>query len=208
MQRPPLFERLIKSHLRCLRLLHMTIIMDRVQFEAAFETLLLRLRADMVNAVSQLRFSSTGEVQYGNSSQVLYGLADCVHNVSHKDCEVCVEKGTEKLLECCGGKAGGTVVAGHCIVRYETYKFFSRVCSGGGLDASNGPSVAVNVRVDNENGGGKGFQEKVAVVWGVGSGCLVVVVFCAWLLRRSIINKAKVGISGSKEADDDAGPGS
>ncbi|KAK0573621.1 hypothetical protein LWI29_011044 [Acer saccharum] len=130
----------------------------RAQFEAAFETLLLRLRADMAIKVlvvvnNQLMRFSTGEVQYGNrSSQVVYGLAECVHNVSRKDCEVCVEKSNDKLLKCCGGgnnyKDGGTVVvAGHCMVRYETYKFFSRVLSGGGLEASNGSSSsgAVNV---------------------------------------------------------------
>ncbi|KAI9169749.1 hypothetical protein LWI28_017142 [Acer negundo] len=138
-----------------------TIIMDwRIQFEAAFETLLLRLRADMAIKVlgvvsSQLMRFSTGEVQYGNrSSQVVYGLAECVHNVSHKDCEVCLEKSNDNLLKCCGGgdnyKDGGTVVvAGHCMVRYETYKFFSRVRSGGGLDAGNGSSSsgAVNVLI-------------------------------------------------------------
>ncbi|KAK1551868.1 hypothetical protein Q3G72_006284 [Acer saccharum] len=183
-----------------------TVIMDWwVQFEAALETLLLRLRADMAIKVlvvvnSQLMRFSTGEVQYGNrSSQVVYGLAECVHNVSHKDCAVCLEKSNDKLLKCCGGgnnyKDGGTVVvAGHCMVRYETYKFFSCVLSGGGLDASNGSSSsgAVNVLVSNENGGSKCFRSKVVAVWGVGLGCLVVVVFCAWLLRRSIVNKAKV----------------
>lgn len=137
---------------------------DRVQFESPLETLLLRLRAD----IKPVGHFTTGKFQYSNKSEV-YGLADCLQNVSLNDCEVCVRRGIEKLSERCGGEEGGTVAAGYCVVRCEGYEFFSTVDPGGYLDVNKNGSGNVSwIRENNENNGdGKSFKVKVAAIWSI-----------------------------------------
>lgn len=179
--------------------------MDRVQFELALETLFLTLRADIILATHH-RFSG-GEQKYGNSSKV-YGHAECVRLLSPKECEACVGEGIEKLHEYCGGRMGGTAINGHCIVRFESYRFLLLNETGGGSDSagdelseSGGGSVAALSIVNRGNGvcfTCMSFKVTVALIWGIVVACLVGVVFCAWLLRRSVINTTKVAAFGGE----------
>ncbi|XP_059446853.1 cysteine-rich repeat secretory protein 38-like [Corylus avellana] len=176
---------------------HQATAVDRSgQFELVLEILLLRLRSD-VNLATHLGFS-TGEIKYGNGSSV-YALAECVRYLSPKECEVCVGKGIEKLYKYCGGKEGGTVVAGYCTVRYESFRFFSDLENAGGPD-SDGGSGAVPIR-ESGKGGCIGFKVKAALVWGAGIVCVALVLLSGWLMRRSVINKAKISSFG--DGDDD-----
>ncbi|KAJ7953798.1 cysteine-rich repeat secretory protein 38-like [Quillaja saponaria] len=175
-----------------------TNILDLAQFEIALEISLLRLRARIYMATH--RGFSHVELQYGNESRI-YAMAECVRYVSSMDCETCVGKGIDKLYENCGGKAGGTVVSGYCIVRYENYPFFSNLQEAAyGLEwnSSGGNGISGDMSIwENGKECCLGWKVKVVFVWGIGVACFVLVVFSAWLLRRSIVNKAKVGIFGS-----------
>lgn len=171
---------------------------DRSQFELVLETLLLRLRSD-INLATRHGFS-TGEIQYGNGSRV-YALAECVRYLPPKECEVCVGKGIEKLYEYCGGKEGGTVVAGYCIVRYESFRFFSDLENAGGAD-SDGESGAVPIGESGKGGRCMGFKVKAPLVWGAGIACVALVVLSAWLVRRSVIKKAKIASFGYGNDDE------
>lgn len=175
---------------------------DRVQFEPALETLLLRLRAE-ISLATHHRFSS-GKLNYGNGSRI-YGLAECVRFLRPNECESCVGEGINKLHEYCGGRKGGTVVNGNCIVRFESHGFLSYnetgggSDSGGGSESSGGGSGVVISNWDRRSGGCMGFKVKVALAWGVGVACVIGVVFSAWLLRRSVINTAQVVTVGGAE---------
>ncbi|XP_031270859.1 putative cysteine-rich repeat secretory protein 10 [Pistacia vera] len=116
--------------------------------EPTAETLMLRLRADIKMAI-HLRFSTR----------------KCVHDVSPEDCEICVGKSFQKLYERCGGREGGTVFSGHCIVRNEGYKFFSNIKGGGWLIGNDSGFGGVRIWESNEDGGSDGsFRVKVAVI--------------------------------------------
>ncbi|XP_034693602.1 cysteine-rich repeat secretory protein 38-like [Vitis riparia] len=165
-------------------------VLDQVQFELALETLFLRLRAE-INLATHHQFSS-GELTYGNHSKV-YGLAECVRFMSPEECEACVAEGVERLHKHCGGKDGGTVVAGNCVVRFEVYQFFSYIDAGG--SESGGGTDDVGTRI-TEGGGSMCFKAKVALAWGVVVACLIGIVLSAWLMRRSVVNTAKVATFG------------
>lgn len=179
---------------------HQATAVDRSdQFELVLETLLLRLRSD-VNLATH-RGYSTGEIQYGNGSRV-YALVECTGYLSPKECEVCVGKGIEKLYEYCGGKEGGTVVAGYCIVRYESFRFFSDIENAGGPD-SDGQSVSGAVAIGGSGKGAfMGFKVKAPLVLGAGIACVALVVLSTWLVRRSVINKAKIASFGDGKDDE------
>lgn len=108
-----------------------------------------------------------------------------------------MKEGVEGLHRHCGGKRGGTVVVGNCIVRFEDRPFFSRIDAGGseggrGWESGGGTGDVETGEETPEEGGSLWFKAKVALAWGIGVACLIGIVFSAWLMRRSVLNKAKV----------------
>ena len=110
-----------------------------------------------------------------------------------EECEACVAEGIERFHKYCGGKDGGTVVAGNCVVRFEVYQFFSYIDAGG--SETGGGTDDVGTRI-TEGGGSMSFKAKVALAWGVVVACLIGIVLSAWLMRRSVVNTAKVATFG------------
>ncbi|KDP41186.1 hypothetical protein JCGZ_15593 [Jatropha curcas] len=175
-------------------------IQDSVNFELGLETLLLKLRASIYDYSNNLHGLSS--IRYGNNGSRIYAAVECVKSLSPKDCEVCVVKAIEKLYEQCGGKEGGIVASGYCIVRYESYKFFScfEIHGGSGGDGSDsgggGDGGVQAVTVKDWKKEKTGFKVKISLLWGVVVVCLMAIVFCAWLSKRAIINKARVAAFG------------
>ncbi|KAI3467360.1 hypothetical protein Pfo_024023 [Paulownia fortunei] len=160
---------------------------DPARFVPALGTLLLKLRAD-VNIATHHGFSH-GEIAYGNtnrSESKIYGLVECVRSLSPQECDSCIGKANEKLQFYCGGENGGTVVYGLCLVRFDSNEFYhGEVNSAGG-------GVSGNFTVwEGENGGCK--KKFVMAYWGGGVACFLVLVLLAWLLRRTVLNRARVG---------------
>ncbi|XP_058096317.1 cysteine-rich repeat secretory protein 38-like [Magnolia sinica] len=159
-----------------------THVTDRTHFAYALDALLLRLTAD-VHLPSRRGFSS-GIADYGDGRRV-YGLAECLEFVTLENCVACVTRGARELHECCGGSAGGTVVAGSCLVRFESYQFFS---SGGMCDAGSDSSGPITSYDEMDGDDCRGFKVKVVWAWSVGVACFVGVVLGVWMLRRKIIS--------------------
>lgn len=67
---------------------------------------------------------AVGELELGESKELLYGLAQCTRDLSSIDCFKCLEAAIGQLPFCCDGKGGGRIVGGSCNIRYEVYPFF------------------------------------------------------------------------------------
>lgn len=163
---------------------------DPARFVPALGTLFLKLRAD-VNIPTHGGFShrEIGFENINRGGSKIYGIVECVRSLSPQECDSCVAKASDELLFYCGGKNGGVLVHGGCLVRFESSEFYHEEdasSEGGGASFSVG---------EGENGGGK---KKVVVVywmWSGGVGCFVVVVVLAWLLRTTVLKRGQVGTS-------------
>ncbi|GFP86189.1 cysteine-rich repeat secretory protein 55 [Phtheirospermum japonicum] len=167
---------------------------DPDRFLPALGTLLLKLRAD-VNIATHRGFSH-GEIVYENSNRSvskIYGLVECVRSLSPRECDSCVERAIDKLEFYCSGKNGGFVVYGPCLVRFDVSKFYD-----GGVVSYAGVGEMGNFSVwegENENENYWGRKKIVVAYWGGGVACLLVFVLLVSLLRRTVLNRAKVGTS-------------
>ncbi|KAK6159970.1 hypothetical protein DH2020_003351 [Rehmannia glutinosa] len=173
---------------------------DPARFVPALGTLFLKLRAD-VNIATHHGFSH-GEIAYENninrSESKIYGLVECVRSLSPQECDSCVERAIEKLQFYCGGKNdGGTVVYGLCLVRFDSSEFYD-----GGVNYAGGDEVSGNFSTVWEGENGECKKSLVMAYWGGGVACFVVFVLLAWLLRRTVLNRAKVGALGSAVFDE------
>ncbi|KAL4628572.1 hypothetical protein ACB092_05G249100 [Castanea dentata] len=54
----------------------------------------------------------------------LYALLQCTADLSHKECDSCLQGAFEGIPQCCSGKRGGRVVRPSCNFRFEDYSFF------------------------------------------------------------------------------------
>eukprot|EP00253_Pinus_taeda_P002855 PITA_02855 len=76
---------------------------------------------------------STGYPSVGT----IYGLVQCLRDLSIKDCRSCLESARNKIRGCCSMKQGAQALLGSCTVRYEIYPFFNVT---GGISTSPPPS--------------------------------------------------------------------
>ncbi|KAJ7948194.1 Cysteine-rich repeat secretory protein [Quillaja saponaria] len=71
---------------------------------------------------STRKLYATGELKIGVST-TLYGLAQCIRDISRVECNRCLDIAISELPKCCSGKRGARTVGGSCSVRYELYPF-------------------------------------------------------------------------------------
>lgn len=163
---------------------------DPSVFAPALASLLLKLRADV--SIPTHRGFSHGEIVFRNSNRGesrIYGRVECARSLSPRECDSCVAEAADELLLYCGGENGGVLVHGMCLVRFDSSKFYFE-------DVNTGVEE-VRGEYFSEGEGENGRSEKTTVIvyWSGGVGCFALVVLMAWLLRRAVLNRGKVGIS-------------
>ncbi|KAI7999956.1 Cysteine-rich receptor-like protein kinase 25 [Camellia lanceoleosa] len=75
------------------------------------------------NNLSGKKFA-TKEANF-TSLQKLYGLAQCIPDISSLDCNTCLRKAISSFQECCDGRKGARVLYSGCTFRFETYPFYA-----------------------------------------------------------------------------------
>jgi hypothetical protein len=56
---------------------------------------------------------------------VVYSLAQCIPNISTKECNTCLRKAIGKFPIFCNGCVGARVLSHMCNIRFETYPFYN-----------------------------------------------------------------------------------
>lgn len=60
-----------------------------------------------------------------SSSRRVYGLAQCLPDMTGDQCGQCLQNAIGKLVGCCGGKQGARVLLAWCNIRYELFQFYN-----------------------------------------------------------------------------------
>lgn len=93
-------------------------------FNQLLASLLNGLASKAANSQSEKKYA-TGEETMMTSSQKLYGLAQCVSDLTSEECNVCFRSAIASLPSCCNGSEGAKVLLPGCNVRYEMNPFYS-----------------------------------------------------------------------------------
>ncbi|KAF5178543.1 hypothetical protein FRX31_031870 [Thalictrum thalictroides] len=152
-----------------------------------------------INLASHRKYSHA-EITYSNTSSTLYGLAECDQSVSAKECEICVGEAVNKLFICCGAKQGGIVAATSCMVRFASNRFYSLPMPVAGGSDSGRESDVINTDYSKTRIC-VSLTMKVVWAWCVGVACFIALVIGTWLLRRNIVNTAKVTTASEASSD-------
>ncbi|RWR90863.1 cysteine-rich receptor-like protein kinase 10 [Cinnamomum micranthum f. kanehirae] len=100
-------------------------LMNNLSSRAAYET--------------RLRMFATGEAKVSSFSNV-YGLVQCIRDISGDDCYRCLGSAIGQIPKCCDKKQGGRVFGAVCNIRFEIYSFY-----GASTIAAPAPSPAPTV---------------------------------------------------------------
>lgn len=97
-----------------------TINSNRDQFNDLLASLLNRLAAKAA-ASSEKKFAAD-EVSL-SSTQTLYGMAQCLPDLTSASCDTCFVSAIANLPRCCDGSEGAKILLPACNIRYQLYPF-------------------------------------------------------------------------------------
>ncbi|KAL4178805.1 hypothetical protein AMTRI_Chr13g116960 [Amborella trichopoda] len=95
---------------------------DRDSFNLELGGLMRNLTSRAVS--DPLLLYASGKTVYDNFVTI-YGLLQCTRDLDDAECRNCLESLIADIPSCCNGHVGAQVLSGSCILRYETYSFFT-----------------------------------------------------------------------------------
>ncbi|XP_058072819.1 cysteine-rich receptor-like protein kinase 10 [Magnolia sinica] len=95
---------------------------DPVLFNQRLGVLMQNLSTTAANEPSASKFA-TDSINFSDFSNI-YGLVQCVRDLSNSDCYSCLQSMVGRIPTCCSGKIGGQVLSVSCNIRYEITSFF------------------------------------------------------------------------------------
>ncbi|KAI4295820.1 hypothetical protein L6164_035823 [Bauhinia variegata] len=96
---------------------------DMERFNDLLASFLNDLAAKAANSQSEKKFA-TGEMKF-TTSETIYGLAQCVPDLSSSDCNTLFQSAIGIVPTCCTGKLGAMILLPGANIRYEPYTFYN-----------------------------------------------------------------------------------
>ncbi|CAL5408513.1 unnamed protein product [Camellia sinensis] len=138
------------------------------------------------NNLSGKKFA-TKEANF-TSLQKLYGLAQCMPDITSFDCNKCLRNAISSYQNCCDGKKGARVLYSGCTFRFETYPFYNTAA----IAAAPPPSLVLHPPPPSPTGpsispgkGGISSQVLVAIIVPVGASVLLFIIGFCFLRRKA-----------------------
>ncbi|KAB5560482.1 hypothetical protein DKX38_005439 [Salix brachista] len=94
---------------------------DQNQFNSNLVGLMNQL---ISRAESSSNFFAMGDTN-GTAFNRIYGTVQCTPDISPSECRKCLSSRVSDIPSCCSGKLGGNVLTPSCIIRFETYPFYT-----------------------------------------------------------------------------------
>ncbi|GLJ22409.1 hypothetical protein SUGI_0421850 [Cryptomeria japonica] len=91
-------------------------------YGGAYSTNLKRVINDLLSNTSDTPEFAISS--YGQSPNTVYGLLQCVGNISAEKCSECSKNAYKTVTEQCGNDIGGQVWMDDCFLRYDKFNFF------------------------------------------------------------------------------------
>ncbi|XP_078168440.1 cysteine-rich receptor-like protein kinase 34 [Carex rostrata] len=95
-------------------------ISDAQAFQKLYNDLMGSLVAKAANSSQKF---ALGEANF-TSDTTMYGLAQCMRDLSVKECHTCLNQSMGNFQSCCNKNQGGVVLRYECYIRMEIYPYF------------------------------------------------------------------------------------
>ncbi|PON88175.1 Cysteine rich receptor like kinase [Trema orientale] len=137
-------------------------------------------------AGGSLRKFATGDVT-APGFKTIYGLVQCTPDLSHIDCNNCLDSVFGDIPKCCDGKKGGRIITPSCYFRYEDNLFYNSTADE---PPSQPPTVSPPPPVTNTTSNTQGKKSNtsrtvvIAVLVPTAVSVLLIIFVCVLLRKR------------------------
>lgn len=97
--------------------------MNTEEFTSALNVLMHRLKSEAASGDSNFKLAVGSKI--ADESETVYGLTQCLPDLSKRDCETCLENAISDIKLCCRNKVGGRVIKLSCNLRFERDHFYN-----------------------------------------------------------------------------------
>ncbi|KAJ1376492.1 Serine/threonine-protein kinase, active site [Sesbania bispinosa] len=92
------------------------------QFNEVLKDLMRNLKNRAASGDSRRKYA-TDNVTDANF-QTIYGLVQCMADLSGQECNDCLDQAISEIQTCCKGKMGGNILKPSCRLRFDPYRFY------------------------------------------------------------------------------------
>lgn len=85
------------------------------------------LNSTLTSLVANSSLSGFYNTSVGENPDVVYGLIQCIPELSNKDCQTCANTAATEIRRRCFNQKEASIVANNCSLHYSDWRFFSTV---------------------------------------------------------------------------------
>ncbi|KAK6917371.1 Serine-threonine/tyrosine-protein kinase, catalytic domain [Dillenia turbinata] len=155
-----------------------------------------QILGDTLNDIAILAANGTSEKKYAtkqanfSSLETLYALAQCTPDLSHVDCNNCLQMGNAYLIPV--DKQGGRILFPSCNVRFEVYKFYTETEPAVTPAPENSLSPPLPPAPTSSGEKGISRSKLIAIVVPISVSAAFLTAFCFFLLSKRAKKKREV----------------
>ncbi|XP_054787860.1 cysteine-rich receptor-like protein kinase 44 [Prosopis cineraria] len=169
---------------------------DQNKYKDALDRLMLNLKS-IAAAGDSHRKLAVGNATVDKSRTVVYGLAQCMPDLSNEDCDDGLLKAISDISVCCQDKVGGRVIKFSCNIRFDHFLFYDPTAIDSSVQLSlpiTNAVLAPPTNTTSSRGERKSTRLSLIVVKIIAPIVISVILSCSvgcYLLRRKIKNRSQ-----------------
>ncbi|KAI9078165.1 hypothetical protein K1719_039864 [Acacia pycnantha] len=166
------------------------------KYSEVLNGLMQRLRRKAVTGDSRRKFAANRETIL---FQTIYGLVQCMPDLSEQDCDDCLEKAISSIPSLCNNRIGGRIIKLSCNIRYENYRFYDTAV----VDSLSSPPPASSPSSNASSSKGNRNTSRTVIIVAASIGAFLAILMwvCIYFVVR--ISKRTIEIDQPEAKDDD-----
>ncbi|KAI9078177.1 hypothetical protein K1719_039876 [Acacia pycnantha] len=155
------------------------------KYSEVLDGLMRRLRSKAATGDSRRKFAADTATSL---FQTIYGLVQCMPDLSGQDCNDCLEKAISSIPSSCNNRIGGRIIKLSCNIRYENYHFYDTAVVHS-LLSSSPPAASPSSNTPSSQGTADSPKAMSSPEAFIAILILVCIYFVVWKSKRTITAK-------------------
>ncbi|KAI9072117.1 hypothetical protein K1719_045919 [Acacia pycnantha] len=167
------------------------------KYSEVLDGLMRRLRSKAATGDNRRKFAANSATTL---FQTIYGLVQCMPDLSEQDCDDCLEKAISSIPSLCNNRIGGRIIKLSCNIRYENYRFYDTAVVDS-LLSSPPPPASPSSNTSSSQGNHNTSRTVIIVAASIGAFIAILILVCIYFVVRK--SKRTIQIDQPEPKDDD-----
>ncbi|KAK4267935.1 hypothetical protein QN277_024653 [Acacia crassicarpa] len=150
-------------------------------FNEVLDGLMRRLRSKAATGDTRRKFAASNVTTLFQTT--IYGLVQCMPDLSDQDCDACLVKAISSIPLLCNNRMGGRIITLNCIIRYEIYCFYDTAVVDSLLPSSP-PAASPSSNTSSSQGNHNTSRTVIIVAASIGAFIAILILVCIYFVVR------------------------